>query len=510
MDSTKQLTDKILLSIFSYLMELPSILPLSAGEPGLNLLVVCRRWRHLILHSPNRWTNFVVSPTIFSNNFNAHIKSRGCWLKLDVRRHSGHWLYISLLHDYIAPPSSQNINTPIQTSGVEIDMLEGIIFPAATRTKCLSLPFCSNHMAEVFLTSSPGRFYFLESLEMCFLECSHPETVGLDSAAGLTKISKPITAFQNSPFLRHTSLIINNGMNPLTLLLPWYQLTTINMGFTTIPPKVFITILAKSSPSLSTGFFTVKFSPNLEKRSGRKKNQQLPRIFAYALKQLHLRLINPSFDCDVFKRIRLPALSSFRVDLYDSNAGWMMDMYSLLLRNSSNTLQRVEFWNFLLPGGFGSAASLGGPHLIIPRIQQNLDTLFSIFPMVRMLRLPVGLHISESAMNLIPQGELLPLLETLELASYTGVDILTMVKERNEVAYRRRVFVGLSSAAATPNRCRCNVEHPVPLTFFSEVVLWTSVRQMQRVNNYAEFIQSLSSSQKTRFRIFYVDQYSVF
>ena len=261
MDFTKQLADKIILAIFSYLIELPSILPPSAGDPALTLLEICRRWRHLILHCPNRWTNLIVSSTVSSNSFNAHVKFDGCWLKLDIRRYSGHWLYMSLLHDYIAPLSSQNMNTAIQTSGIEIDMLEDLIFPAARRAKCLSLPFCSNRVAEEFLTSPPGRFYFLESLEMRFLECDHPETARLDSAAGLTNFSKPITAFQNSPFLRHTSLIINNGMNPLTLLLPWHQLTTINMGFTTIPPKVFITILTKSSPSLSTGFFTLKFIP---------------------------------------------------------------------------------------------------------------------------------------------------------------------------------------------------------------------------------------------------------
>jgi hypothetical protein len=282
-DLTKQLADKILLSIFSYLMELPWMLPPSAGELGLILLVVCRRWRQVILHSPPKWMNIMASPTVSSNNFNGHVNFDTCWLTLDVRRHSGHWLYISLLHNHTVPLSQQSTNTAIQTpGGVEIDMLENIVFPAARRAKCLSLPFCSNHVAESFLTSPPGRFYFLESVEMSFLECDHPETgVRSGSEARLTKFSKPITVFQNSPFLRHTSIIINNGMNPLTLLLPWYQLTTINMGFTIIPPKVFITILAKSSPSLCTGFFTVKFSSKV-----RKRNRRSTRILAPALEHL--------------------------------------------------------------------------------------------------------------------------------------------------------------------------------------------------------------------------------
>ena len=507
-DFTKQLDDKILLSIFSYLMELPSMLPLSAGEPGLTLLVVCRRWRQVIFDTPPKWANIVVSPAVSSDSFSAHVKFNMCWLKLDVRRHSGHWLYISLLHDHTVPLPQQNTNTTIQTSGVEMDMLENIIFPAARRTKCLSLPFCSNHVAESFLTSPPCQFYFLESIEMRFLECDQPETgVRSGSEASLTNFSKPITVFQNSPFLRHTSIIINNGMNPLTLLLPWYQLTTINMGFTTIPPKVFITVLTRSSPSLCTGFFTVKFSSKPWKQ-----NQRSTKILAPALKHLHLRLINPSFDCDIFKGIRLPALLSFRVNLYDSNAGWMTDMYRQLLSHSSNTLQRVEFWNFLLPGGFELGAqegvthsSLGGPHLVIPRIKQDLHSFFSILPMVQMLRLPIGLYIPETAMELIAQGELLPLLETLEIASCTGMDILTMVKERNEVAYRRGGFAGSSSAAMALDVCQHDVDCPAPPTFLSDVVIWTSMMQMQQVKSCVAFIQSLSSSHKTRLRILYVN-----
>lgn len=123
--------------------------------------------------------------------------------------------------------------------------------------------------------------------------------------------------------------------------------------------------------------------------------------------------------------------------------------------------------------------------------------------MVRMLRLPTGLSIPETAIKLIAQGELLPLLETLEVTSCTGMDILTMVKERNEIAYRCGGFVGSSSAAM--NACQYDADCPAPPTFLSDVVLWTSMMQMRWVTSCVGFIQSLSSSQKTRIRILYVD-----
>jgi hypothetical protein len=497
MDSTKKLTDTILLFIFSYLIELPSILPPSIGDPGLILLVVCRRWRYIILNSANKWTNIVVSPTLSSNRFNANIEFGRCWLNADIQRHSGHWLNVFLLHVPKAPRSLQNGNTG-NTSSDEITVLENIVFPAARRAKCLSLPFCSNRAAEAFLTAPAGRFYFLESVEICFPKCGQSGV----AESGI-KFSKPITVFQNLPFLHRASIIIHNGLNPLTLLLPWYQLTTINMGFTTIDPKVFRTILSNSSPSLSAGFFRIKFSPKKQSPPSYTNQNQLPKIVAPALKHLHLRLIDPSLDCDIFTRICLPALISFWVDLYDSNAGWMMNIYQPLLRSSSNTLETLVFLDLQ---GFeyaddGSAVHLDGPRRNTPRIQQDLQNLFSNLPMVRVLHLPFRLYIPEVAMELISLGKILPLLETLEVASSAGVDILTMVKGRNEVAHILSGLVGSSSSAPEPTKC-----HRELPSHFSEVVLWTSATQKRSVDSCAAFIQSLPSSQKTKFKILYADQ----
>ena len=506
MDLTKKLTDTILLFIFSYLIELPSILPPSAGDPDLTLLVVCRRWRYLILSSPNKWTNMVVSPTVSSNRFNANIEFGRCWFNVDIQRHSGHWLNIFLLHVPKAPRSLQNGDTR-NTSSDEIAVLENIVFAAARRAKCLSLPFCSNRAAEAFLTAPAGRFYFLESVELCFPKCGHQSEVAGTAESGI-KFSKPITVFQNLPFLRCVSMIIHNGLHPLTLLLPWYQLTTINMGFTTIDPKVFRTILLKSSPSLSTGFFTIKFSPKKRSPSSYTKQSRLPQIVAPALKHLHLRLINPSLNCDIFTHIRLPALIGFRVDLYDSNAGWMMNIYQPLLRSSSDTLETLAFLDLQ---GFeyaddGSVVHLDGPRRNTPWTQQQQDfqNLFSNLPVVRVLRLPIGLHIPEAAMELISLGKLLPLLETLEVASSTGVDILTMTKDRNEVAHLLSGLVGSSSSVPSIwSDTKCHCESPSP---FAEVVLWTSASQERSVTSCAASIQSLSSSQKTKFKILYADQ----
>jgi hypothetical protein len=502
MDLTKKITDAILLFIFSYLMQLPSIFPPSAGDPGLTLLVVCRRWRHIILHSANKWTNLVISPTVSSNRFNANVEFGRCWLDVDIQRHSGHWLNILLLHAHKASPPLQNGGTG-NASLDEINVLKKFVFPAANRVKCLSLPFYSNRAAESFLTAPAGKFYFLESVEICFLRCGQSEMAG--TAAGAIKFSKPTTVFQNLPFLRHTSIIIHNGLNPLMLLLPWYQLTTINMGYTTISPKVFITILSKSSPSLATGFFRIKFSPKKRSPSSYTNQNRLPQIFAPALKNLHIRLINPSLDRDIFTRIHLPALISFQIDLYDSNVGWMMDIYHPLLCGSSRTLQTIAFLDLQ---GFevtdGLAVQLDGPRRNTPRIQQDLESVFSILPMVRVLRLPFGLYIPKAAMELISVGKVLPLLESLEVASATGVDILTMVKDRNEIASLLSGLVGASNAA--PNmwydtKCHCGAP-----SHFSEVVLWTSTPQEPKVKSCVASIQSLSSSQKTIFRECYADQ----
>lgn len=503
MDLTKKLTDAILLYIFSYLMELPSIFPTSAGDTGLTLLVVCRRWRYIILHSATKWTNLVTAPTVSSNRFNANVEFGRCWLNVDIQRYSGHWLNIFLLHVPKAPPPRQNVSPGNASSSNELNILKNIVFAAAKRVKCLSLPLCSNRAAESFLTAPAGQFYFLESVEICFLNCGPSEIA--EAEASVIKFSKPITVFQNLPFLRRTSIIIRNGLNPLMLLLPWYQLTTIHMGFTTIPPKVFITILSKSSPSLATGFFTIKFSPREQSLSSYTNQNRLPQIFSSALQHLHLRLINPSFERNIFMPIRLPALISFQVDVYDSNAGWVMDIYHPLLCDSSNTLETVAILNLEgFEGAHDLAVHLDGPRPDNPQIPQDLETFFSILRKVRVLRLPLGLYIPKATMELISLGMLLPLLETLEVASSTGVDVLAMVKDRNEVASFLSGLVGSSSAAPSIySNTKCHRDAP---PHFSEVTLWTPTPQRPRVESCLAFLQSLSSLQKTTIKIFDMDQ----
>ncbi|KIM35972.1 hypothetical protein M413DRAFT_322889 [Hebeloma cylindrosporum] len=191
-------------------------------------------------------------------------------------------------------------------------------------------------------------------------------------------------------------------------------------------------------------------------------------------------------------RIRPSGLIAFRVDLYDPDAGWMLDIYHPLVCLSSQTLQQVEFWDLpLLPGS---------PHRNALSMQQSFEGFFSTLPMVRFLRLPVGVRIPEAAIDLIAEGRLLPLVEALEVASYTGIDILTMVGERNEVAYQCSGLVGSSSAAVNIH----NTQRRSP-AFFSEVVLWTPGRQIRRVNARIKSLQLLSSSQFTKFGIVYAE-----
>jgi len=500
MDFTTKINDDILLSIFSHLVELPCILPPFVGEPSLTLVVVCRRWRQIILNSPSMWTNLFISPTVYSNKFNANINLNCCWLQLDIRRHSGHWLHLSLVH-YSAPSSPQNTDSGNKCKA-EINVLENVIFPAARRAKCLSLTFCSNDTAETFLTTPRSRFYFLESVEICLLNCTRSEVPPTAVAARNNLTS--ITVFQNLPFLRHASIIINNGLNPLSLQMPWYQLTRINMGFMTIPPKVFMSILSKSSPCLSEGFFTIKFLPKKRSSPSSPNRHQHPRVFAPALKHLRLRLINPSLEPDVFSRIRFPALVSFRADLDDTNAGWMLTTYHPLFCNSAHTLEMIEFWDLLSPEGLEGVerVHLHNPRRNFPQMQQDFDKLFSTIPKVRILHLPVGLFIPGAVAERIAQGSLLPRLEILEVASYTGVDILTMITERNELAYHRPELVGSSSAASMTG---LDTESFLP-PFFSEVVLLTSVTHMTRVKRRMASMQSLSSSQTTNFRVLFASQ----
>ncbi|KIM36966.1 hypothetical protein M413DRAFT_448863 [Hebeloma cylindrosporum] len=481
MDITRRASDKILLSIFAYVMDPPSILPPSAGDPCLVLLAVCSRWRQIILHSRNRWTNLVISPTVSSNRFNGDVEFNRCWLNVDIQRRSGYWLEVRILH--FKKPLASGQNGGIQnTSPGEINILEDIVLPAAMRTKYLSLPLCCNRAAESFLSNPPGHFYFLENIEISLPRCHEP-----DPGTGATKFSKPVTVFQNLPFLRSASITINNTLDPLTLLLPWHQLTTINMAYTTISPRTFFVILSKAFPSLSAGFFTINFTTKNRLSSSFIKKNRITIITSLKVEHLHLRLIDPSLDHHLFTLIRFPALVTLRVDLSDSNAGWMMGMFHPILCSSSATLRNLTFFDLK---GFG--------HNIPRPMEQDLDYIFALLPMVRRLRLPFGLYIPNPTMELISMGMLLPSLEALDVTSPTGLEILTMVKERNELAYLRSGLVGSSNAALRADY------HAPPR--FSEIILWTSKSQEKWVTNRKVLVRSRSSSENTQFTIHYVDQ----
>jgi hypothetical protein len=297
--------------------------------------------------------------------------------------------------------------------------------------------------------------------------------------------SRRFTAFQNLPRLRSAIITIENGIHPLAFRLPWGQLTKLNMINTTIHPHIFLEVLSSSAPSLRDGSFTIQFKKITPSSSSVPKNI-FPIAKLHFLQNLRLRLIDPTLDTRIFSRVHMTSLCHLRIDLVQDRrkTGWVVSIYQKLLSKSSITLKSLSFWDAPL-----QAYQRSPP--------QDLDGLFVMLPKLQHLHLPIGLYIPQNSADKIAQGILLPSLRILDAYSAIGLDILDVVRRRNELAYHRPGSSKLDSGAAG-----ISIHPPI----FSRVLLLTSSDYRSMVELERRYLQSSSSSRGTAFDIRYVDR----
>ena len=168
-----------------------------------------------------------------------------------------------------------------------------------------------------------------------------------------------------------------------------------------------------------------------------------------------------------------------------------MSIYKDLLSKSRDTL---EFLGFLdAPSREPQRNTMEDPTLIynLPHSEQDFDGLFSMCPNLELIQLPIGVHIPQNTANKIAEGVLLPSLKFVEVSSTIGVDILDMVKRRNELAYRCTGWIG--SSKLDSGKTSTTIYPP----FFSALVLHTSAENRSKVKLAQRYLQSSSTSQET-------------
>jgi len=297
-----------------------------------------------------------------------------------------------------------------------------IIRPRAHRIWFLSCCVTKDDL-RTFL--GPGRVHFL------FLQVITVAVIGNTAEAIASQIpaqgSIDLGVFQCAPLLQQASLQILDGVHPLDLRLPWGQLTRIDLGQTSIHVRNFFYIMEQSL-LLEDGVFYVNF---LRFYAGQPTT--LRKITIPHLRQLHIRLVQPSQNTPVFRKIfrnlEMPSLNELWVEREELGHGIRnMKIYEPLLANLSATLKRLTI----------SEHSIPQSNCYIPRLNQSFQPLYQDVggalhksQNLTSLSLCPGMFVNPLVLDELASGELLPLLEKLKVSSVKGWDVVLMVGRKN-------------------------------------------------------------------------------
>ncbi|KAF8967239.1 hypothetical protein BDZ97DRAFT_1916854 [Flammula alnicola] len=322
------------------------------------------------------------------------------------------------------PPSAAQL----MYGGGTFNIVPSIILPSASCIRSLTCIICTAEVIKSFLQIPLGSLNALESVEITFLnDFIHV----LTPFTGEEKSN--FTVFRSLPNLRSAAFHIFNNIDPLDLQLPWNNLTKLDLGSAAMPPYVFMTIIHRSAPSLTDGFFRIKFTHYFNVNGPFIRHAE-----ARHLQTLRLRLIEPSNDHRMFSRLELPSIRELWMEVYDPNRGWEMSVFMSMLKKSAATLQVLMLSDPKpAPDALGPAPQRDMSHT-------ELELLNKV-PNLRALHLPSRLFIPEPTMEMIACGQLLPLLETLKVSSLNGSHSLSAVAKRNLLVKYNLLERGASS-----------------------------------------------------------------
>jgi len=433
--ATVVLPDNVLQRIFDFYIQGPLIFPPPTDEQRWVLTRVCAKWRQVVESTATYWTAFdfvqrkVQHPLNFVHLAECFFIRSGKTLPLAIGFRGSFKLKSKL---------GRNI-------------FNHVIRPRAPRVWFLSCCVTKDDLKTFF---GPGRvrFFFLQAIDIAI--------IGNPAGAVATQIpakgSINLSAFQCAPLLRQASLRILDGVHPVDLCLPWGQLTRIDLGQTSIHIHTFNYIM-KQSLLLEDGVFYVDFLRLYAGQPTTLRKISIPR-----LRQLRIRLVQPSRDMRIFHKIfsklEMPSLNELWVEREElGHAIRDTRIYEPLLTNLSATLERLTI----------SEHSIPQSGCYIPRLKrssrltyQNVDGALRTSQNLTSLSLCPGVFVNPLVLSKMASGELLPFLERLQVSSVNGWDIIFMVGTKNFAS----TFPEYASSSSAVTR-------PVALKYLSLVVI---------------------------------------
>jgi len=430
------LPDNVLRRIFDLYIQGPLIFPPPTDEQRWVLTRVCMKWRLIVVSTPTYWTSFDFTQREVQHS-NSFVQLAECFFL-----RSGNTLTLA-----IGFRGSFKFQSKLGR-----DIFNLVVQPRAHRIWFLSCCVTKSDLRTFF---GPGQVHFL------FLQAINIAVIGNAAEALAPQIpangSIDLSVFQCAPLLQQTSLQIIHGVHPLDLRLPWGQLTRIDLGQTSIHVRNFFYIMEQSS-LLEDGVFYVNF---LRFYAGQPTT--LRKITIPHLRQLHIRLVQPSQNTRVFRKIfrnlEMPSLNELWVEREELGRGIRnMKIYEPLLANLSATLKHLTISEHSIPQSVCYIPRLNGSFQLL---YQDVGGALHKSQNLTSLSLCPGVFMDPLVLDELASGELLPLLEKLEVSSVTGWDIILMVGRKN---FTSTLLECGSSSGSTARR-------PVALKYLSIIII---------------------------------------
>ena len=301
------------------------------------------------------------------------------------------------------------------------NILDFVVRPQAHRIWFLSCCVTKSDLRTFF---GPGhvRFLFPQAINVAVIGNPAEAVVSQIPAKG----SIDLSVFQCAPLLRQASVQILDGVHPLDLQPPWGQLTRIDLGQTSIHVQKFVYIMKQSLP-LEDGVFYIN---SLRIYAGRPMT--LRKISIPRLRQLRIRLVQPSGNTRIFRKIfrklEMPSLNKLWMEREELGQIRDTRIYEPLLANLSTTLKRLIISEHSVPQ---SGCYIPRPDRSSRLLYQDMEDTLHRSQNLTSLSLCPGMFVNPLVLDKLASGEFLPFLEKLEVSSIKGWDIILMVGRKN-------------------------------------------------------------------------------
>ncbi|KAF9473510.1 hypothetical protein BDN70DRAFT_937390 [Pholiota conissans] len=393
----------------------PVFLPLKRVDPRYILALVCTTWAKIVQNLPSLWDKVYFQaeddtlhpPFPLLNQFS-----------LCVHRSRNNPL---------------NIAFDTVFAGWDFNFVRLVIMPHINRIQKLRFPIVGDANITEFLSIDEGHLDALEFLDIYFANTRDFPTSNIPFG-----LFRQFGALRTAPKLRTVVLRLWNSFSPLDIPLPYRQLTSIDLGSSPLTPDILLHILHLcTSIRLEEAFFQVQF---IEPRPTYKP--KLPSaVTMQALRNLRLRLLDPSNDPRFFSLIHFPSLEYLWIEMSNAFQQWDLSLFTAFLDSSSTSLHELQMSDFaryafdaepLYQGNENSNILRARQHWDINGDVDDIEALFVMLPNLERLYLPVGIHIHTEILEKLSSCALLPRLRLLELGSdSSSFQILEMVKRRH-------------------------------------------------------------------------------